>query len=128
VKVMRRLDAIDAGAEILDLHWQARRLTGQVPAQPEILDGIPCRSCEAMSALAVAESPPPDPERPAPPFCRCTACRDEMTRAEYDDWAHMYAAWVNGAGLLTCRRCDLALHEACCWAGCSCCGPTRRAA
>jgi hypothetical protein len=125
VTVMSLRGGEHAGTEILDLHWHARRLTGQVPARPELLDGVPCRSCEAMSALALAEQPPPDPEKPPPPFARCTECRDEMTRAEYDAWAVMYAAWTRGAGILTCRRCDLNLHERCCWAGCTCCGARR---
>jgi hypothetical protein len=143
VKVMRRLGAVHAGAEILDLHWQARRLTGQVPAQPEALDGMPCRNCEDI-ALVRAELPcaPEDPERP-PPFSRCLSCRDVMTREEYDGWADMYAAWTRGAGILTCRRCDLGLCERraarpasgappravrCCWDACTCCAGQRRAA
>lgn len=143
LKVMRCLGAVHAGAEILDLHWHARRLTGQVPAQPDILDGTPCRACEAMSSLALAGQPPADPAGPEPPFCRCTACHDEMTRAEYDAWAEMYAAWTKGAGILTCRRCDLGLCERrpatweplpperrarCCWDACACCAGQRKAA
>jgi hypothetical protein len=122
------LSGEDAGLELLDLHRLAVRLLGETPARPELLDGIPCRSCEAMSSLALLEQPPPDPEKPPPPFARCTVCRDEMTRAEYDAWAVMYAAWTKGAGILTCRRCELRLCGTCCWAGCTCCGAARRAA
>jgi hypothetical protein len=132
VKVMRRLSAVHAGAEILGLHWHARRLTGQVPASPEVLDGMPCRSCEAMSALAVLEQPPPDPALPPPRWTRCAECGDEMTRPELTAWAVMYAAWVRGSGLLTCRRCemrpDLDRHPECAWAACDCCRGRGRAA
>jgi hypothetical protein len=131
VKVMRRLSAVHAGAEILDLHWHARRLTGQVPASADTRDGVPCRNCEAMSSLALAEQPPPDPAKPPPPYTRCLECRDEMTREELTAWADMYAAWSKGAGILTCRRCELGLHSECCWPSCGCCagrGPRRAAA
>jgi hypothetical protein len=132
VKVMRQLSAVHAGAEVLALDWHARRLTGQVPASPETLDGIPCRSCEAMSSLARVEQPPPDPRRPPGPVTRCGECGDEMTRQELDGWAVMYAAWVKGAGILTCRRCemrpDLDAHPECAWASCTCCGGRGRAA
>lgn len=120
LKAQTRLSGEDAGLEILDLHRRAVRLLGETPAPPEILDGIPCRNCEAMSSLAVLEQPPPDPEKPAPPWCRCLECRDEMTRKEYEDWAAQYAAWTRGAGVLTCRRCDLGYCERCCWDRCSC--------
>ena len=77
VKVMRLLGAVHAGAEILGLHWHARRLTGQVPTSPDLLDGVPCRSCEAMSSLAVLERPPPDPAGPRRPG---TGARSAGTR------------------------------------------------
>jgi hypothetical protein len=131
VKVMVHRNALHAGAEILGLDWHARRVTGQVPARPETLDGIPCRSCEAMS-LTRTEQPPPDPRLPPPPVARCAECGDEMTRAEFTAWCVMYAAWVKGSGILTCRRCDLGAergraHE-CCWGSCTCCGGKRRRA
>lgn len=132
VKVMRHLGAVHAGAEVLALDWHARRVTGMVPAHAETLDGVPCRSCEAMSSLTRVEQPPPDPARPPPPVVRCPDCGDEMTRAELAAWAAQYAAWVKGAGILTCRRCDmqpgLDVHPECCWASCTCCGGKGRAA
>lgn len=133
VKVMRLLGAVHAGAEILELDWHARRLTGQVPASPVLLDGMPCRSCEAMSSLLLLEQPPPDPRLKPPPAYRCADCGDEMTRAELTAWAAQYAAWTAGAGILTCRRCDmrpdLDWHPECCWGQCTCCrGRGRRAA
>lgn len=128
VKVMRFYGAVQAGAEILELHWHASRLTGQVPAAPDVLDGMPCRSCEAMSSLVRLEQPPPDPVKPPPAAYRCGDCGDEMTRAELTGWAAQYAAWTAGAGILTCRRCDLDLHPECCWPGCTCCRGSRRRA
>jgi hypothetical protein len=128
VKVLRERSGRHAGEEILDLRWQARRLTGQAPAGPDRLEGVPCRSCEDM-ALARAELPaaPEDPGRP-PPFSRCLSCRADLTRAEYDAWAAMYAAWAKGAGILTCRRCDLGIcaRTPCCWGACTCRKPGHR--
>jgi hypothetical protein len=120
VRALTGVSGEDAGTEILDLHRRAVRLLGETAAPPTLLDGIPCRDCEAMSSLAVLEKPPPDPQMPPPPFCRCLGCRDEMTRKEYDGWTDQYAAWVRGSGILTCRRCDLGLCGDCSWAGCTC--------
>jgi hypothetical protein len=128
VKAWTELSGEDAGHEILGLHRRAVRLLGETPAPPQLLDGIPCRNCEAMSSLAVLEQPPPEPEKPPPPFCRCLECRDEMTRKEYDDWTDQYAAWVRGSGILTCRRCELKLHDDCCWKSCTCAAPEHRRA
>ena len=126
VKAFTRLDGEDAALEVLDLRARVVRLLGETPAPPELLDGIPCRSCEAMSSLEVLPASHPDPAKPEPVFCRCTeaGCKDEMTRAEYDDWVRQYDAWVKGAGVLTCRRCSLGQcadsPSACQWRGCSC--------
>ncbi len=120
VTALTGLSGEAAGLDVLDLHSRAARLLGETPAPPEYLDGIPCRSCEAMSALTLTEQPPPDPEKPPPPWCRCVGCRDEMTRKELGEWVAMYAAWVKGAGILTCRRCDLGLCDGCQWKGCGC--------
>ncbi len=131
VHVIEQLDGAIAGAEILDLDYRARKLAGQVPAPPDMLDGIPCRSCEGMSSLELVPAPPPDPAKPAPPFSRCSivSCRDEMTRAEYDSWVRQYNAWVEGGGVLTCHRCaDLGDHANCCWPQCSCAASGHRAA
>jgi hypothetical protein len=132
VKVLRQRNAVHAGAEILGLHWHARKLTGQVPAPAEILDGMPCRSCEAMSSLTRIEQPQREKADKPPAVTRCAECGDEMTRAELTGWAAQYAAWVKGSGILTCRRCDmrpdLKSHPECCWPGCSCCGGRGRAA
>jgi hypothetical protein len=120
VRAMDRFGGETAGHDILGLHRKAVRLLGETPAPPDVLDGIPCRNCEAMSSLAVLEQPPPEPEKPAPPWCRCLECRDEMTRKEYEKWTDQYAAWTKGSGILTCRRCDLRLCDRCTWAGCTC--------
>lgn len=134
VKAFTRLDGEDAALEILDLRARAVRLLGETPAPLELLDGIPCRSCEAMSSLEVIPAPPPDPSKPPGPFCRCSIrdCGDEMTRAEYDDWVRQYDAWVRGAGVLTCRRCELGRCSdpgyGCTFASCRCRAPGHRKA
>src|SRR3984957_8347852 len=132
VRAMARLSGETAGHDILELHRKAVRLLGETPAPPDVLDGIPCRNCEAGSSLAVLEQPPPDPETPAPPWARCLECRDEMTRKEYEKWTDQYAGWTHGSGILTCRRCDLGLcaepDYRCSWKSCTCRAPGHRAA
>lgn len=124
VRAQVMLSGEDAGLEIIALHRRAVRLLGETPAPPVILDGIPCRNCEAMSSLAVLEQPQPDPGQPDPPYVRCLECRDELSRAEYRDWTRQYAAWIGGSGILVCRRCEMGAcatdPKACSWAGCTC--------
>jgi hypothetical protein len=128
VRVTVRRSGAHAGNEILRLHWQARGLLGETKGRPESFDGIPCRSCEAMT-LERAE-PPSDPSLPAN-HSRCPECGDEMARDAFAEWADTYVQWAKGAGIKECRRCALAaraasaeerarLHAECCWAGCSC--------
>jgi hypothetical protein len=122
VTALTSLHGGDAALEVIDLHAAAIRLLRQDPAPPDLLDGIPCRSCDAMSSLEIIPAPPPDPAKPPPPFCRCSrpGCRDEMTRREYDDWVLKYAAWTRGEGVLTCRRCELRNCTDCCFRACAC--------
>jgi hypothetical protein len=128
VRALANVGGTTAGHDILSLHRSAVKLLGETPAPPMLLDGIPCRNCEAMSSLAVLEQPPPDPEKPAPPWCRCLECRDEMTRKEYEAWAVQYAGWVKGAGVIVCRRCDLGRCPECSWRSCGCTEQGHRAA
>lgn len=120
------LDGEDAALEILDLRHRIVRFLNETPAPPELLDGIPCRACEAMSSLEVLPADHPDPAKPDPLFSRCTepGCKDEMTRREYDAWVVQYGAWTRGAGVLTCRRCQLRLCAAdpasCVFLACQC--------
>jgi len=128
VKVTVQRSGADAGSEILDLHWRARKILGEAKARPESFDGVPCRSCDEL-ALERAE-PPSDPSLEAM-HSRCAACRDEMDRDEFARQAERYAGWARGAGIQVCRRCSLGRCEDCCWAACSCTGgehPRRRAA
>jgi hypothetical protein len=117
-----------AGLDIIGFARRAVRLLGETPALPDLLEGVPCKACEAMSALARAEQQQPDPEKPAPAYSRCTRCRDEMTRKEYGAWVAMYDAYARGSGILICRRCELEKCRDCCWAACSCRGPGHAAA
>jgi hypothetical protein len=130
VKVMTSLAGADAGNEILDLHYKARRILGETKTQPESFDGIPCRRCPTMT-LERAE-PPSNPELPAN-HSKCPSCGDEMSRKTFDEWADTYAQWSQTAGITVCKRCSLATpkHEECSWALCSCTAgahPRRRAA
>ena len=119
VRVMTRRDGRSAGLEILELHYRGRRLAGCVPAPRVRLDGVPCRrqDCDQM-ALELAE-PPSDPSLPAM-HSRCAACRDEMTREEYDEWAARYARWAQSAGTFPCSRCRLGRCGECRWDACQC--------
>ncbi len=117
VTVLTLRSGAHAGNEILDLHWRARKLLGETKPPPESFDGIPCRSCEAMT-LERAE-PPSDPALPAM-HSRCPECRDEMDRDTFAQWADTYAQWARGAGIRECRRCALGNHGYCCWDQCTC--------
>ena len=112
-----RLSGLHAGKEILELHYRARRILGEIRAVPEAFDGVPCRECEEM-ALERAE-PPSDPAEEAK-HSRCAACRHEMTRDEYDHWVAMYRSWAESVPGLSCRRCGKGQHSECKWAACSC--------
>ena len=117
VTVLDELSGTEAGNEIIDLHWKARRLLGETPAWPESLDGIPCRACESMTLERAA--PPSDPSLPAN-HSRCPACRDEMDEETFHQWAETYAQWARGAGIRECRRCAMGNHGYCCWDQCTC--------
>lgn len=107
----------DAGDEILELHRRALLLLGEIARQREVIEGVPCRACEAMS-LHRAE-PPSDPERPAM-WSECGDCRDQMDRGEFDAWVKRYASWAASAGV-ACRRCQAGKCAECQWVSCSCC-------
>lgn len=113
------LSGEDAGHEILGLHRQALLVLGEIRKGRETLDGVPCTRCEQMS-LERAE-PPSDPAREAM-WAECAACRHQMTRTQYEQWAQMYARWASNAGNLACRRCQLGRCAECQWDGCGCAG------
>lgn len=122
----------DAGCELIELRYRATRLLRENPADPEFLDGIPCRKCDDY-ALVRAPLPagPEDPRNP-PPFSECSACRNRMTRTEYDEWVKLNGAHARHAGApVACRRCKRDDHGECRWAACACgegTHPRRRAA
>lgn len=117
--VTRPMAGADAGNEVLDLHYRARRILGETKAPAEAFDGVPCRECESL-ALERAE-PPSDPELPAMKS-RCATCSDEMTAEEFKDWASRYKKWAESAAIPACRRCQRGNHEQCQWQGCGCRG------
>lgn len=106
----------EAGEEVLDLHRRALLLLGEIVRQREVLEGVPCRACEAMS-LHRAE-PPSDPEREAM-WSECGECRDVMSRPEFDAWVKRYSSWAQSSGV-TCRRCQAGSCAECQWQACSC--------
>jgi hypothetical protein len=112
-----RLSGLHAGKEILELHYRARRILGEIRTRPESFDGIPCRECEEM-ALEHAE-PPSDPEEEAK-HSRCAACRHEMTREEFSQWTAMYRKWAEAVPGLACRRCQKGNCGQCAWKACDC--------
>ena len=117
VTVILPLSGADAGNEILDLAARARRILGELRPRPEILDGVPCRSCGDM-ALERAE-PPSDPSRPAM-HSRCASCSALMELEEYRAWAAWYARWAESGGPPACRRCLRERHSECAWDACGC--------
>jgi hypothetical protein len=133
VRAFTRLDGEAAALDVFDLRRDAVRLLTETPAPRELLDGVPCRKCEAMSSLEVLPLGEPHPETgKPPPFCRCSvrSCGDEMTRAEYGEWTGRYDSYVRGAGVKVCRRCERQDCHECRWPACACARgphPRRRA-
>jgi hypothetical protein len=116
--LMPELDGADAGREIIRLHRRARSILGEIRARAEAFDGIPCRSCEAMS-LERAE-PPSDPRQKAMKS-RCADCGDVMDDETFDAWVSHYHGWASAASAgLVCRRCQRGNHAICMWVPCSC--------
>jgi len=114
--VLEDLAGTDAGHEILRLHYRCRAVLGETRAQPEILDGVPCKMCEAM-ALERAE-PPSDPKREAM-WSVCAACRHTMSLKDFRAWADWYARWAERAAPV-CRRCQSGRCDECAWQACPC--------
>jgi hypothetical protein len=117
VKVMSQRDGTDAGLEILDLHYQARRLLGETPARPEPLDGVECWNCGEIK-LVMAE-PPSDPAQEGD-YSRCEGCGHRMSRKEFSEWVNLNAAHARALQNKACRRCQKGDHSGCVWAKCSC--------
>ncbi len=113
-----------AALDVIGLRTRAVRMLGEAPAPRDLLDGVPCRKCEAMSSLEVLPLPGPEQDREEghPPFCRCSvpSCHDVMTRPEYDQWVAQYRAWAEGGGVQSCRRCARGDCDQCQWKACGC--------
>lgn len=119
------MDGAGAGIEILDLHRRCLSALGEIAAQPELLDGIPCRNCEVMGLERA--TPPADPGRPTA-YSRCPRCADEMDLATYREWAEWYARWAESAGPLTCQRCLNGDCDQCAYPACLCAAQEHAAA
>jgi hypothetical protein len=117
--ILAMMDGAGAGIEILDLHRRCLAALGEIAANPELLDGIPCRSCGVMG-LERAE-PPADPETEAD-YSRCPdpACGDRMKLATYRAWVKRYEAWARSLEPLTCQRCANGDCGECIYPGCQC--------
>lgn len=113
------LDGTSAGLEVLDLHRRCLSALGEVATHPELLDGVPCRSCGTIG-LERAE-PPSDPKAPAD-YSRCpdASCGDRMDLATYRAWCKRYETWAKDLGPLTCARCAKGDHGECVYEGCQC--------
>jgi hypothetical protein len=110
----------DGACELNAALARARGLLKESPAPPDHLDGVPCRNddCQAFG-LERAPLPAGPDTGGEPPFSRCPACRDTMTRPEYQEWAAWYAAWADGADL-ACTRCEQKRCGECSHPGCAC--------
>ncbi len=117
VKVIVQRDGTDAGLEILDLHYQARRLLGETPARPVPLDGVECWSCGEIK-LVMAE--PPSDAAQEGDYSRCEGCGHRMSRKEFSEWVNLNAAHARALQDQPCRRCKKGDHSGCVWAKCSC--------
>lgn len=77
--------AIDEFAEeVHRLRNALRRATGDTNAQPELLDGIACRSCDTRALM----------REPGSMYISCGACETLLTESEYQEWVGLLAAAV----------------------------------
>lgn len=118
-RLLADLSGVSAGLEILDLHRRCLSALGEIATRPELLDGVPCRSCGTIG-LERAE-PPSDPAMEAY-YSRCPemSCGDRMSLDTYRKWCARYKAWAEEAGPLKCQRCVNEDHAECVYAGCEC--------
>jgi hypothetical protein len=84
-EIFEFLDGAAAGLEFLQLDYRARRTLGQTQPPPEMLDGIPCRECDALALEAA-----PEPEYKA---C-CQVCGWLPSEEEYLAHVRRYGYWV----------------------------------
>lgn len=117
VTLMVQCGGIDAGMEILSLHRKCSVALGEAATRPELLDGIPCRSCGVMG-LERAKMPS-DPKTEAD-YSRCPECGDRMALETYRAWVDRYEAWVKTLDPLTCARCTNGNCGQCIYEGCEC--------
>lgn len=106
--------------ELIEALSKARGLLRESPPPPDHLEGVPCRSCETFGLERAPLPAGPDTGH-EPAFSRCPnlACRDTMTRPEYQEWAAWYAAWAKGEDL-ACTRCEQKRCGECSYPGCAC--------
>lgn len=88
--LLARLGGVQAGEEVMHLHYFARRLLLETSPPLPLLPDFRCRNCE-RKALRLA--PPPWHEDSAWMHSRCDACGDEMDRSDYDLNAKRWIAW-----------------------------------
>lgn len=88
--LLARLGGVQAGEEVMHLHYYARRLLLETSPPLPLLPDFRCRNCERK---ALRQAPPPWHEDSAWLWSRCDACGDEMDRAEYDLNAKRWIAW-----------------------------------
>ncbi len=90
LKVTVMLDGRRAGAEIMHLHYMARRLLLETSPPMPLLPDFRCRVCERK---LLRKAPPPWHEDGEWYWSRCDGCGDECTREEYDVNAKRWIAY-----------------------------------
>jgi hypothetical protein len=84
-EVYADLDGSAAGLEFLHLEYRCRRTLGQTIPPPVLLEGIPCRSCDALALEAA-----PEPQYKS----SCAECGELLTEIEYRGYVKQYDHWV----------------------------------
>lgn len=90
LKVAVALDGRRAGAEIMHLHYMARRLLLETNPPMPLLPDFRCRVCERK---LLRKAPPPWHEDGEWYWSKCDGCGDEMSRDEYDTNARRWIAY-----------------------------------
>jgi hypothetical protein len=90
LKVITPLAGMDAGAEIMHMHYLARRLLLETNPPMPLLPDFRCRVCEQK---LLRKAPPPWHEDGEWFKSRCDGCGDEMTDDEYKQNALRWIAY-----------------------------------
>lgn len=82
-------DIADIADQLHSLLHTMRAALGELPAQPELCQGVACKSCDARTLFR------------EPPWIVCHTCGTLLSTAEYDEWCKLLAAAAQRLNMTT---------------------------